>query len=66
MKAGDLPTLSRGEYHYITNLKGHLWVEEALLNTGEVVIAAPLSAPWFVIREVNSGEWYLGKGRTHR
>ena len=64
MKVEDLPMLSMGEYHYITNLKRRLCVEEALLDTGEVVIAAPC-APWFVIHGIKEGESYLGKGRRH-
>lgn len=62
----DLPTLYEGEWYYTTNLRGRLCVEEALLDTGEVVIAAPVSVPSSVIHIINDGETYLGKGRTHR
>lgn len=62
----DLPKLSPGECYYTTNLKGRLFVEEALLDTGEVVIAAPWGNPRNVIDVINGGETYLGKGRTHR
>jgi hypothetical protein len=41
-------------------------VEEALLDTGEVVMAAPWNNPRNVIDVINGGETYLGKGRTHR
>ena len=41
-------------------------MEEALLDTGEVVIAAPWNNPNYVIDVINEGETYLGKGRTHR
>lgn len=40
-------------------------MEEALLDTGEVVIAAPWDNP-SVIDVINEGETYLGKGRTHK
>lgn len=62
----DLPTLYKGECHYTTDLKGRLIVEEALLDTGEVVMAAPWNNPRNVIDVINGGETYLGKGRTHR
>lgn len=62
----DLPTLYEGECYYTTDLKGRLCVEEALLDTGEVVIAAPWGNPRNVIDVINGGETYLGKGRTHR
>jgi hypothetical protein len=61
----DLPTLYGGEWYYTTNLRGRLCVEEALLDTGEVVIAAPWWTPMFVINTIEEGETYLGKGRRH-
>jgi len=66
MKAEDLPKLSLGERYYTTDLKNRLIVEEALLNTGEVVRAAPWVLPWSIIRVVMEGERYLGKGRPHK
>jgi len=61
----DLPTLCEGEWYYTTNLKGRWCVEEALLDTGEVVIAVPWWTPMFVINTIEEGETYLGKGRRH-
>lgn len=62
----DLPTLYEGEWYYTTNLRGRLCVEEALLDTGELVWAAPWYTPGCVIDVINKGETYLGKGRTHK
>lgn len=66
MKAEDLPKLSLGERYYTTALENRLIVEEALLDTGEVVRAAPWEFPGSIIRVVMEGERYLGKGRPHR
>ncbi len=66
MKAEDLPKLSLGERYYTTDLKNRLIVEEALLDTGEVVRAAPWNVPSSVIHVIKEGETYLGKGRPHR
>lgn len=62
----DLPALCEGEWYCTTNLRGRLCVEEALLGTGEVVIAAPWYTLNCVIDVINEGETYLGKGRTHK
>jgi hypothetical protein len=60
-----LPELAEGERHYTTDLNNKLQTEEALLDTGEVVIAAPWWTPMFVIDTIKEGESYLGKGRRH-
>ncbi len=65
MTEKDLPKLAEGEWHYTTNLNNKLRTEEALLDTGEVVIAAPWWTPMFVIDTIKEGETYLGKGRRH-
>jgi hypothetical protein len=65
MTEKDLPKLASGERHYTTNLNNNLRTEEALLDTGEVVIAAPWWTPTFVIDTIKEGESYLGKGRRH-
>ena len=66
MKAEDLPKLSLGERYYTTDLENRLIVEEALLDTGEVVRAAPWVLPWSIIHVIREEERYLGKGRPHR
>lgn len=66
MKAEDLPKLSLGERYYTTDLENRLTVEEALLDTGEVVRAAPWVLPWSIIHVIRGGERYLGKGRPHK
>ena len=66
MKVEDLSKLSPGERYYTTDLKNRLNVEEVLLNTGEVVIAAPWNVPSSVIHVIKEGETYLGRGRPHR
>ena len=65
MTEADLPELALGEWHYTTNLNNKLQTEEALLDTGEVVIAAPWWPPMFVINTIEEGEPYLGKGSRH-
>lgn len=65
MTEEDLPELAEGERHYTTDLNNKLQTEEALLDTGEVVIAAPWWTPMFVIDTIKEGESYLGKGRRH-
>ena len=52
----DLPTLSKGERYYTTDLENRLIVEEALLDTGEVVRAAPWELPWSIIRVIREEE----------
>jgi len=65
MTEADLPELAKGERHYTTNINNELQTEEALLDTGEVVIAAPWHFGTFVIDTIKEGESYLGKGRRH-